>query len=164
MRRMEVPGPEVTSELPLLACITATAMTDPSRIFDLHCSSRQRQTLNPLGDQTFILMDASRVHFCWATVGTPCPPFNTTRLYLKTSLLSGVIGPARLPTFTYPTPGTCHFSRDLPSHPSNGQLYESQNLLANGCCRGDAASRHLAKLANIFLEIYEFILMFSNRF
>ena len=48
---------EVKLELQLLA--TATATTDPSHIYDLHHSSRQRQILNPLSedrDQTHNLM------------------------------------------------------------------------------------------------------------
>ena len=38
----------VQSELQLLANTTATAMQDPSRICDLHHSSQQCQSLNPL--------------------------------------------------------------------------------------------------------------------
>ena len=45
---MEVPKLEVTSELQLPAYTTATAMPDPSRICDLHRSSRQRQIPDPL--------------------------------------------------------------------------------------------------------------------
>ena len=43
---------------------TATATQDPSRIWDLHYSSRQHRILNPLTevkDQTWILVDPSRV-------------------------------------------------------------------------------------------------------
>ena len=47
---MEVPRLGVESELPPLAYITATAMRDPSHICDLHHSSRQRQTRNPLSE------------------------------------------------------------------------------------------------------------------
>ena len=43
---MEVPRLGVQSELQLLA--TATAMPEPSCIFDLHHSSQQHQILNPL--------------------------------------------------------------------------------------------------------------------
>ena len=61
---MEVPGLGVESELQLPAYITATAMPDPTCVFDLHHSSWQRQILNPLSkarDWTYILMDTSRV-------------------------------------------------------------------------------------------------------
>ena len=61
---MEVPRLGVESEPQLRAYTTATAMRDPSLIWDLHHSSGQRWILNPLskaGDRTFILMDAIRV-------------------------------------------------------------------------------------------------------
>ena len=51
-------------ELQLLAYTTATA-TDPNCVCDLHHSSWQCQTLNPLSearDQTHILIDAGWVH------------------------------------------------------------------------------------------------------
>ena len=63
-RHMEVPRLGVESELQLLAYTTATAMPDPSHVWDLHHSSWQRRILNPLseaGDQTSVLMDASQV-------------------------------------------------------------------------------------------------------
>ena len=66
LQHMEVPRLGVESELQLLAYPTATAMWDPSRIFDLHHSSRQCRILNPLSearDQTCILMDAGQIHF-----------------------------------------------------------------------------------------------------
>ena len=59
---MEVPRLGVESELQLPAYATATAMPDPSHIFNLHHTSRQCHILNPLieaGDQTHILVDAS---------------------------------------------------------------------------------------------------------
>ena len=62
---MEVPRPRVKLELQLPAYATATAMWDPSCVCDLHHSSWQRWILNPLSrarDQTYVLMDASRVH------------------------------------------------------------------------------------------------------
>ena len=62
LQHMEVPRLEVESELPLPA--TATATQDPSRICNLHHSSRQRGILKPLSetrDQTHILMDISLV-------------------------------------------------------------------------------------------------------
>ena len=49
-------------ELQLPVYTTAAAMPDPSRVFDLHHSSRQNQILNPLGrarDRTRILIDTS---------------------------------------------------------------------------------------------------------
>jgi len=61
---MEVPRLGVQSELQLPAYTTAIAMQDPSRVCDLHYSSRQRQILYPLSevrDQTRVLMDTSRV-------------------------------------------------------------------------------------------------------
>ena len=56
-------GPITAVGLPAYAM--ATAMQDPSRVSDLHYSSWQHQTLNPLSkarDRTHILMDASQVH------------------------------------------------------------------------------------------------------
>ena len=61
---MEVPSLEVKSELQLPVYATATAMPDPSRIFDLLCSSQQHRILNPLSearDQTRIFMGTSQV-------------------------------------------------------------------------------------------------------
>ena len=52
---------------------TATAMRDPSRVWDLHHSSKQLWILNPLGeagDRACILMDTSQVLYHWATMGT----------------------------------------------------------------------------------------------
>ena len=60
----EVPRLGVESELQLLAYDTAAATWDPSRICD---SSWQPWILSPLSeamDQTLILMDPSRVHYC----------------------------------------------------------------------------------------------------
>ena len=54
----------VQSELQPVAYATATAMPDPSRVCNLHHSSRQCQILDPLSkarDRTCILMGASRV-------------------------------------------------------------------------------------------------------
>ena len=53
---------------------TATAMPDPSCIFNLPHSSQQRRTLNPLSearDQTCNFMVPSRICFRCATTGTP---------------------------------------------------------------------------------------------
>ena len=63
---MEVPGPEVESELQLQAYTTATATEDLSSVCDLHHSSRQDHILNPLSkarDRTPILVDTSQVHY-----------------------------------------------------------------------------------------------------
>ena len=71
---MEVPRLGVKSELQLLTYATATATWDPSHVCDLHHSSRQCWSLNPLSearDQTYNLMDTSWTHFCCATTGTP---------------------------------------------------------------------------------------------
>ena len=71
--QMEVPRLAVELELQQPAHTTATAMHDPSLICNLHCSSWQCRILNSLSrakDQTFVLMDASQVHFRWATTGT----------------------------------------------------------------------------------------------
>ena len=47
---MEVSRLGVESELQLLAYATATAMPDPSSVFDLHHSLQQHQILNPLSE------------------------------------------------------------------------------------------------------------------
>ena len=47
---MEVPRLGVKLELQLLTYTTATAMADPSRVYDLRCSSWQHQILNPLSE------------------------------------------------------------------------------------------------------------------
>ena len=44
----------------------------------LHHSSQKCWILNPLSearDRTWVLMDTSRVHYCWATIGTPHKEF-----------------------------------------------------------------------------------------
>ena len=51
----------------------------------LHHSSRQHQILNPMSgasDGTRILMGASQVRYCWATMGTPISFFNHSQNYL----------------------------------------------------------------------------------
>ena len=75
---MEVSRLGAESELQLPASATATATWDPSHICDAHHSSQQRQILNPLSktrDWTLILVDTSRVHYCWTTMGTLLAPF-----------------------------------------------------------------------------------------
>ena len=71
---MDVPSLGVRSELQLPAYTTATATWDPSLVCKLHHTSQQRQIPDPLSgarDQTCLLMDTSRIHFCCATEGTP---------------------------------------------------------------------------------------------
>ena len=71
---MEVPRLGVKSELQLAAYARVTATQDPSRICNLHHSSRQRQILNPARearDRTHVLMDTSQVHYHLAMTGTP---------------------------------------------------------------------------------------------
>jgi len=61
---MEVPRLGVQSELQPLAYARATAAQDPSRVCDLHHSSRQGQIVNPLSkgrDQTRNLMVPSQI-------------------------------------------------------------------------------------------------------
>ena len=63
---MEVPRLGVQSELKPVAYTTATAMQDPSHVYDLYHSSQQRWILNPLskpGDCTRNLMVPSWIHF-----------------------------------------------------------------------------------------------------
>ena len=71
---MEVPRLGGELELQLPATATATATRDPSHVCDLRRSARQRQILAPLSkakDWTNILMDTSRIQYCWVTVRTP---------------------------------------------------------------------------------------------
>ena len=72
----DIPRLGVEVELQLPAYTTATAMPTPSHVCDLHHSSWQCWILNPLSgawDQTHILMDLGRVHYHWATTGSPYP-------------------------------------------------------------------------------------------
>ena len=69
---MDVPRPGAESELQLPASTTATATPDPSCIWDLHHSSRQRWILNPRSearDRACVLTDASRFCYLCATTG-----------------------------------------------------------------------------------------------
>ena len=78
-QHMKVPRLGVESELQLPAYTTATATQDPSLVFDLYHSSRQRQILNPLSearDRTRVLMDTSQVCYRRATVEFLVPYYN----------------------------------------------------------------------------------------
>ena len=71
---MEVLRLGVKLERQLLAYTTGTATPDLTRICDLHHSSRQCQTLNPLSkarDRTSNLMVPSQICFCCTTTRTP---------------------------------------------------------------------------------------------
>ena len=73
-RHKEVPRLRVESELQLLAYPTAAATWDPSHVCDVHHRSQQCWILNPLSearDRTWVLMNARRIQFCRATMGTP---------------------------------------------------------------------------------------------
>ena len=85
---MQVPRLGVKSELLTLAYATATAMLDLSRGCDLHPSSWQCWIPDPLSearDQMCILMDSSRIHYHWATMGTPPNFLILERCILKCS-------------------------------------------------------------------------------
>ena len=71
---MKVPRLGVELELQLLAYTRATATPNPSSVCNLHHSSWQLWTLNPLSkakDRTCNLMVPSWTHFCCTTRGTP---------------------------------------------------------------------------------------------
>ena len=72
LRHMEASRLGIKSELHLPTY--ATAMWDPSHVWDLYHSSRQLWSLNPLSkarDQTCILLDIRRIFYRWAMMGTP---------------------------------------------------------------------------------------------
>ena len=72
LQDMEAPRLRVKSELYMLAYATATGMPDLSRVLDLHHSSqRDPYSLSEARDWTHVLMNPSRVCYCWATMGTP---------------------------------------------------------------------------------------------
>ena len=80
---MDVSRLVVESELQLLAYATATAMQDPSHVYDLQHSSRQCWILNQLSEArvgTHILMDTSWTYFCRTTVGIPTSIFNAEKI------------------------------------------------------------------------------------
>ena len=68
---MEDPRLRVESEQQLPAYITATAMLDPSFVFDLHHSSQIPHSLSEARNRIHILMDTSWICFCCATTETP---------------------------------------------------------------------------------------------
>ena len=70
LRHIKVPRLRAELELQPLAYTRTTAMPDPSCVYDLHHSSRQHQILGEARDQTHILMDPIRVHYCWVTMRT----------------------------------------------------------------------------------------------
>ena len=77
----EVPRLGVASELEPPAYTTATAVPHPSRICNLHHSSRPRRILHPLSeprDRTRSLVVPRRIRFRFrcATPGTPCLAFD----------------------------------------------------------------------------------------
>ena len=80
-RHMEGPRLGVKSEVQRRDYMTVTSAQDPSRICNRHHSSQQCRILNPLieaeeaRDQTHILIDTSRIHFCCVTMGTPLTDF-----------------------------------------------------------------------------------------
>ena len=72
LQHMEVPRLGVKSELQLPAYTSATARWDPSRVCELHPSSRECRILNPLSEArnwTLILMDPSQICYCQAKWG-----------------------------------------------------------------------------------------------
>ena len=74
LRHMELPRLGVELELQLPTYATATTTLDQTHVCDLHHSSWQCWTLNPLseaGDQTCNLMAPSQIHFHCAMMGTP---------------------------------------------------------------------------------------------
>jgi len=88
---MEVSRLGVEAEPQLPACPTATAMPEPSCICDLHHSSRHCWILNPLSearDRTCVLMDASRLRFHWATMGSPMNSFTNVHNILATQRIN----------------------------------------------------------------------------
>ena len=71
---VKVPRLGIKVELQLPAYTTTTATPDLSCLCELHHSSWQCWILNPLNevrDRTCILLDASQIRFCWATMGMP---------------------------------------------------------------------------------------------
>ena len=61
------------AQIGAIAYTRATAMPDPSHIYDVHPSSWQRWILNPMSearDQTHVLMETSQACYWGATMGT----------------------------------------------------------------------------------------------
>ena len=98
--QMGVPRLGVELELQLLSYSAATATPDLSSVCDIPQSSQQCWDLNPRSkarDWTCILMDASWVHYCWATMGTLRACFNLKKfidLQLKVLTFQECIGRA----------------------------------------------------------------------
>ena len=91
---MEFPRLGVKSELQLPAYTIATATQDPSQVRDLHNSSQQCQTLNPLNkarDRTHNLVVPSQILFRCATMGTPMFIFNITYFTICTTVQVDII-------------------------------------------------------------------------
>ena len=63
---MQVPRLGVESELQLPAYATATATWDLSSVGDLHQSSQQWRSLNPMSkaNEASVLMDTSQISYC----------------------------------------------------------------------------------------------------
>ena len=72
-QHMQVPRLGVRLELQLPAYTTATATLDPSRICNLHHSSRQHQILKPLSEARDYTRNLRVPSFCCAMTGTPTP-------------------------------------------------------------------------------------------
>ena len=93
---MEIPRLGIKLEPQLPANATATAMWDPSHICNLHHSSRQHQIPDPLSkarDRTHILMDTSRIHYHWATMGISKDLYNFNGKYDRSGSAFHLIGP-----------------------------------------------------------------------
>ena len=113
---MEVSRLGVESELQLLAYTTAIAMPDLSHVCNLHPSSWQCQILNPLSaarDQTRVLMDTSRGHYCWSIAWTLWTRFKP--MFLPTKIpekmdsdgrLFSLLGRRKIPSWTL-SPDRC---------------------------------------------------------
>ena len=89
VRHMEAPRLGVESELQPPAYATATAMSDPSLVCNLHHSSWQRRILDPLSearDQTRNLMVSSRIRFHCTTTRTPVYCLFLVKEFIKKSV------------------------------------------------------------------------------
>ena len=112
---MEVPRLGVKQKLQLLAYAKATATQDPSRVCNLHHSSRQYRILNPLSkprDRTCNLMVPSQIHFHCTTTGTqgPCILTQTVSSY-SCSFSTAVLTPCFTHTEFLLFSLKCHLSQ-----------------------------------------------------